>query len=60
MIQIVEVDQPPLRLALGADALPIIRAKLDSELDEYKRWESVTVPPAFEIPPKASWIWKQS
>jgi hypothetical protein len=50
MIQIVEADQPPLRLALGAEALPIIRAKLNSELDEYKRWESVTVATAFENP----------
>jgi NAD(P)-dependent dehydrogenase (short-subunit alcohol dehydrogenase family) len=50
MIQIVEAGQPPLRLALGADALPIIRAKLNSELDEYKRWESVTVATAFENP----------
>ena len=43
-------DQPPLRLALGAEALPVIRAKLNSELDEYKRWESVTVATAFENP----------
>ena len=50
MIQIVETEQPPLRLALGAEALPIIRAKLNSELDEYKRWESVTVATAFENP----------
>jgi len=56
MIQIVEADQPPLRLALGAEALPIIRAKLNSELDEYNRWESVTVATALKIPPKASWI----
>ncbi|MDT7816251.1 MAG: hypothetical protein QOJ51_7173 [Acidobacteriaceae bacterium] len=50
MIQVVEADQPPLRLALGADALPIIRAKLNAELEEYKRWESVTVATAFENP----------
>jgi hypothetical protein len=50
MIKVVEVEQPPLRLALGADALHIIRQKLDAELDEYKRWESVTVATAFENP----------
>jgi NAD(P)-dependent dehydrogenase (short-subunit alcohol dehydrogenase family) len=50
MIQVVEDDQPPLRLALGADALQTIRAKLHSELDEYNRWEYVTVATAFENP----------
>ena len=50
MIQVVEADEPPLRLALGADALQIIRAKFNSELEEYKRWESVTVATAFENP----------
>ena len=50
MIQVVEADEPPLRLALGADALHMIRAKLNSELEEYKRWESVTVATAFENP----------
>jgi NAD(P)-dependent dehydrogenase (short-subunit alcohol dehydrogenase family) len=50
MIQVVEADKPPLRLALGADALPTIRAKLNSELEEYKRWESVTTSTAFEDP----------
>jgi NAD(P)-dependent dehydrogenase (short-subunit alcohol dehydrogenase family) len=50
MIQVVEADEPPLRLALGADALRMIREKLNSELEEYKRWESVTVATAFEDP----------
>ena len=50
MIQAVESDEPPLRLALGADALHIIREKLNSELEEYKRWESVTEATAFEDP----------
>ena len=50
MIQIVEAEQPPLRLALGADALKTIRGKLHSELEEYSRWESVTVATAFENP----------
>jgi NAD(P)-dependent dehydrogenase (short-subunit alcohol dehydrogenase family) len=50
MIQVVEADNPPLRLALGVDALPNIREKLTSELEEYKRWESLTVSTAFEDP----------
>ena len=50
MIQAVEADEPPLRLVLGADALHLIREKLDSELEEYKRWESVTVATAFADP----------
>lgn len=50
MIHAVEADEPPLRLALGADALYTIREKLNSELEEYKRWESVTVATAFEDP----------
>jgi NAD(P)-dependent dehydrogenase (short-subunit alcohol dehydrogenase family) len=50
MIQAVDAGEPPLRLALGADALHIIRTKLNSELEEYKRWEPVTVATAFEDP----------
>ena len=50
MIQAVEANVPPLRLALGADALHVVREKLNSELDEYKRWESVTVATAFGDP----------
>ncbi|HEY4047402.1 MAG TPA: SDR family NAD(P)-dependent oxidoreductase, partial [Acidobacteriaceae bacterium] len=50
MIQAVEADEPPLRLALGADALHTIREKLNSELEEYKHWESVTVATAFADP----------
>jgi len=47
---VVEAEEPPLRLALGTDALGLIRQKLDAELEEYKRWESVTVATAFENP----------
>ena len=50
MIQVVEAENPPLRLALGADALPLIRAKLQKELKEYQRWEPVTTAMAFENP----------
>jgi NAD(P)-dependent dehydrogenase (short-subunit alcohol dehydrogenase family) len=50
MIQAVEAEVPPLRLALGVEALHAIRGKLNSELEEYKRWESVTVSTAFDDP----------
>lgn len=50
MIKAVEAENPPLRLALGADALHLIRAKLNSELEEYKQWEPVTVATAFANP----------
>jgi NAD(P)-dependent dehydrogenase (short-subunit alcohol dehydrogenase family) len=50
MIKVVEADEPPLRLALGADALHAIRAKFNSELEEYKRWEPVTIATAFADP----------
>ena len=50
MIQVVEAEQPPLRLALGADALSAIRAKFNAELEEYERWEHVTLATAFENP----------
>jgi NAD(P)-dependent dehydrogenase (short-subunit alcohol dehydrogenase family) len=50
MIKAVEAENPPLRLALGTDALHVIRAKLNSELEEYKQWEPVTVATAFANP----------
>jgi NAD(P)-dependent dehydrogenase (short-subunit alcohol dehydrogenase family) len=50
MIRVVEAEAPPLRLALGADALQTIRGKFNSEIEEYKRWEPVTVSTAFENP----------
>jgi len=50
IIQAVEADEPPLRLALGVDALYLIREKFNAELEEYKRWEPVTVSTAFENP----------
>ena len=50
MIQAVDADEPPLRLALGVDALHAIRGKLNSELEEYQRWESVTGSTAYDDP----------
>lgn len=37
---VVELDEPPLRLAVGADAVAGVRASLESRLAELRRWES--------------------
>lgn len=52
MIQIVEAPEPPLRLALGADALQMIRGKLASMTQELERWEhlSLTTTPPGNVP----------
>ena len=47
MIKIVEAPEPPLRLALGADALQMIRGKLASMAQELDAWEATTVATAF-------------
>jgi NAD(P)-dependent dehydrogenase (short-subunit alcohol dehydrogenase family) len=41
IIQAVDADQPPLRLALGAEALEAIRDKLDGQRRELDAWERV-------------------
>ncbi|MEV2194902.1 hypothetical protein AB0I02_28585 [Streptomyces phaeochromogenes] len=43
-----ELDEPPLRLAVGADAVEHIRASLRSRLAELDRWESFPRGPAGE------------
>lgn len=48
MIQVVESDNPPLRLVLGADALGAIWDKLQSVSEENSAWEEVTINTAFE------------
>jgi hypothetical protein len=37
---VVTVDEPPLRLAVGGDAIESIRAPLRGRLNELDRWES--------------------
>ena len=48
MIQAVESDNPPLRLALGADAIHIIEEKLESVKAELEAWKQVGINTAFE------------
>ncbi len=48
MIQVVESDNPPLRLALGADAVAVIEEKLKSVKVELDTWKEVSVNTAFD------------
>ncbi len=48
MIKIVYEDNPPLRLALGKDALGIITAKLDTLKSELEQWQALTTSTSFD------------
>ena len=48
MIQVVESDNPPLRLALGADAVGAIEEKLKSVKAELDAWKEVSINTAFQ------------
>ena len=48
MIQVVESDNPPLRLALGEDAVSAIDEKLKSVKAELDAWKEVSLDTAFE------------
>lgn len=48
IIQVVESDNPPLRLALGEDAVNSITQKLASMQAELDTWKSVSLSTAFE------------
>ena len=48
MIQAVNSDNPPLRLALGADAVGAIETKLESVKAEMEAWKDVAVNTAYE------------
>jgi NAD(P)-dependent dehydrogenase (short-subunit alcohol dehydrogenase family) len=48
MIQVVESDDPPLRLALGEDSANGIVQKLDAMKAELEAWKSVSLSTAFE------------
>jgi hypothetical protein len=41
VIQAVDAESPPLRLALGAEAVAAIRDKLDAQRRELDAWEAV-------------------
>ncbi|HEU0239247.1 MAG TPA: SDR family NAD(P)-dependent oxidoreductase [Mycobacterium sp.] len=46
-----DAPEPPLRLALGADAVASIRGKLESMLAELSEWESLSDGTAFDSQP---------
>jgi NADP-dependent 3-hydroxy acid dehydrogenase YdfG len=48
MIQVVESDNPPLRLALGEDSVSLITQKLESMKAELEAWKDVSMSTAFE------------
>lgn len=48
MIKVVESNNPPLRLALGADAVSMIEAKLESVKTELDAWRQVSLDTAYE------------
>lgn len=48
MIQVVEHENPPLRLALGEDAVNGINKKLESMKAELDAWKQVSINTAFE------------
>jgi hypothetical protein len=48
MIQVVESDDPPLRLALGEDSANGIMQKLDEMKAELEAWKSISLSTAFK------------
>ena len=48
MIKVVESENPPLRLALGEDALHGVRNKLKSAQKDLDAWEDTTLSTSFE------------
>ena len=48
MIQVVETENPPLRLALGEDAVNGITQKLESMKAELEAWKDISINTAFE------------
>ncbi len=47
IVSALDAPEPPLRLALGADAVEAIRGSLEGRLDELARWEDLSRSTAF-------------
>ena len=41
MLKVVELPDPPLRLAIGPDALPMLIQKLSSDIEEYQHFKDI-------------------
>ncbi len=50
MIQLVESENPPLRLVLGSDAYHVIQQKFQKQLAEMQTWETLTLSTDFPKP----------
>jgi NAD(P)-dependent dehydrogenase (short-subunit alcohol dehydrogenase family) len=48
IVTVLDAEEPPLRLALGADAVESVRTKHEALLDELERWEAVAAATAFD------------
>ncbi|WP_404477630.1 oxidoreductase [Novosphingobium sp. BL-52-GroH] len=48
LLSIIEADQPPVRLFLGADALGLVNHKFEAMRAEITRWEALTCSTGFE------------
>jgi len=42
VLQIVDADKPPLRLFLGTEGMPVVRAAYAARLAEWTQWEAVS------------------
>lgn len=52
MLELADMDDPPLRVAFGADAFNTIKKKLDTQLAELLAWEAKSTSLAFDAPAK--------
>lgn len=51
ILQVLDHDDPPLRLALGDDAVDAIRAHQDTLRADLDRWETLSRATSFSTPP---------
>ncbi|RQS04314.1 MULTISPECIES: SDR family NAD(P)-dependent oxidoreductase [unclassified Burkholderia] len=42
VLQVVDTDKPPLRLFLGTEGMPVVRAAYAARLAEWEQWEAVS------------------
>ncbi|QWT40219.1 SDR family NAD(P)-dependent oxidoreductase [Dickeya dadantii] len=42
ILQIVDADQPPLRIFLGTEGMPVVRKAYATRLDEWEKWEELS------------------
>ncbi|MDC3961833.1 oxidoreductase [Polyangium jinanense] len=52
MLELADMEDPPLRVAFGADAFKTIKQKLEAQLAELLSWEAKSTSLAFDAPAK--------